>query len=237
LRRNGNDEKEAAMTKKGGTKKGRPAVTQTRQNGEETRTKIVNAAELLFGRQSFDTVSLRDITVEAGVTLALASYHFRTKENLFAAVVTRRAEVLNRIRRERLAALDRKGKPTLEGLLDAFMRPLFEQMKANDEGWRAYLLLLASMGTSERWLPYLHENFDETASLFIERLKAILPDVEEEDLLRGFSMILVLMLQTVSKNKRLDTLSDGRYLSADLDKSYTVLLTFALAGLNALRKT
>ena len=87
----------------GATKKGRPAVTQTRQNGEETRAKIINAAELLFGKRSFDAVSLRDITVEAGVTLALASYHFRTKENLFAAVVSRRAEVLNRIRRERLA--------------------------------------------------------------------------------------------------------------------------------------
>jgi AcrR family transcriptional regulator len=224
------------MTDEGAAKKSRPAVTQTRQNGEETRAKIINAAELLFGRLSFDTVSLRDITIEAGVTLALASYHFRTKENLFAAVVARRAEVMNRIRRERLAALDKKGKLTLEALLDAFMHPLFEQMKGDDEGWRAYLLLLASMGTSERWLPYLHENFDETANLFIERLKVLLPDVEEEDLLRGFSMILVLMLQTVSKNRRLDTLSDGRYLSSDLDKSYALLLKFALAGLNALRK-
>lgn len=225
------------MKKDRTTSTGRPVVTQTRMNGDQTRVKIVDAAELLFGTHSFDTVSLRDITVKAGVTLALASYHFRTKDNLFAAVVTRRAEVLNMIRRERLAALVKAGTPTLEALLDAFMRPLFEQMQSDDEGWRAYLLLLASMGTSERWLPYLHDNFDETANLFIDHLKAILPDVDEEDLLRGFSLILVLMLQTVSKNRRLDTLSDGRFLSSNLDKSYAVLMKFALAGMNALRKS
>jgi AcrR family transcriptional regulator len=210
---------------------------QTRANGDQTREKIVNAAEILFGNHSFDTVSLRDITNEAGVTLALVSYHFKTKENLFSAIVARRAEILNEKRRERLAALDEKADITVEGLLDAFMRPLFDQMQSDDEGWRAYLLLLAKLSSNDRWLQYIHENFDETAALFIARLRKLLPEVREEDLMRGFSMVLVLMLQTVSKNRRIDTLSDGRYLGSDLEASYRLLLKFSLAGLNALKET
>ncbi|MDH6266035.1 AcrR family transcriptional regulator [Rhizobium sp. SG_E_25_P2] len=214
---------------------GRSAV-QTRANGDHTREKILNAAELLFGNESFDTVSLRDITNAAGVTLALASYHFKVKENLFSAVVARRAAVLNETRRERLAALEAEGRMTVEALLDAFMHPLFEQMQSDDEGWQAYVLLLAKLGANDRWLHYIHENFDETANLFIDRLRALLPGLTEENLLRGFSFVLVLMLQTVSKSRRLDSLSDGRFSSADLDTSYQVLLNFCMAGLDALRR-
>lgn len=207
----------------------------TRANGDQTREKIINAAEILFGNESFDTVSLRDITDAAGVTLALVSYHFKTKENLFSAIVARRAEILNRIRRDRLSALEARGDITLEELLDAFMRPLFEQMQSADEGWHAYLLLLAKLGVSDRWRINLQENFDETAHLFLSRLKTLLPDMEEEALVRGFSFILVLMLQTVSKNRRVDALSGGRFSSSDLDTSYRLLLRFCLAGLDALK--
>lgn len=226
------------MARKASARKDEAATApQTRANGDQTREKIVNAAEILFGNHSFDTVSLRDITNEAGVTLALVSYHFKTKENLFSAIVARRAEILNEKRRERLAALDEKADMTVEGLLDAFMRPLFDQMQSDDEGWRAYLLLLAKLSSNDRWLQYIHENFDETAALFIARLRKLLPEIREEDLMRGFSMVLVLMLQTVSKNRRIDTLSDGRYLGSDLEASYRLLLKFCLAGLNALKES
>src|SRR5690242_1840463 len=81
----------------------------TRANGDQTKEKILDAAEELFGEKTFDTVSLRDITNHAGVTLALASYHFGTKDNLFVAVIARRADMLNRMRLERLAELDEQG--------------------------------------------------------------------------------------------------------------------------------
>ena len=208
---------------------------QTRSNGDQTRGKIIAAAEKLFGMPSFDTVSLRDITNAADVTLALASYHFGTKENLFREVIARRADVLNHIRRERLAGLIAQDNMTVETLLDAFMRPLFEQMQSRDDGWQAYLMLLATLGSNDRWLDHLRENFDETANLFIAELKRLLPDVAEEKLIRGFSFILVLMLQTVSKNRRVDTLSMGKYKAGDLDASYDLLLKFSLAGLLALQ--
>lgn len=210
---------------------------QTRSNGDQTREKIITAAEKLFGQQSFDAVSLRDITNEAEVTLALASYHFGTKENLFTEVIARRADVLNGIRRERLAALVDRGGMTVETLLDTFISPLFEQMQSEDDGWHSYLMLLAKLSSNERWLDQLRTNFDETANLYLAQLKLLLPRVPEENLVRGFSFILVLMLQTVSKNRRVDTLSSGKFKGGDLDVTYQLLLKFSLAGLRALETT
>ena len=99
----------------------------TRANGDQTKEKILDAAEELFGEKTFDTVSLRDITNHASVTLALASYHFGTKDNLFVAVVARRAHMLNRMRVERLAELDDAGVTDVGPYIDAFIRPLLTQ--------------------------------------------------------------------------------------------------------------
>src|SRR5665213_3587696 len=48
----------------------------------DTKTRILNAAEKLFGMNGFDATSLRDITAEAQVNLAAVNYHFQSKDSL-----------------------------------------------------------------------------------------------------------------------------------------------------------
>lgn len=201
---------------------------------ETTRDKILDAAEYLFGERTFDTVSLRDITEHAQVTLALASYYFRTKDKLLAEVVARRASVLSEARRKRLAALEAKGKLSTEAILDAFMRPMAETMRGRDSGWGSYVKILAQLGQTNRWLHLLHENFDPTAELFLDRLQETLPKVPRPLLMRGFSLSLVAMLQTFSKNRRVDSLSGGHVTADDMEEAYVVLLKFSTRGLEAL---
>jgi AcrR family transcriptional regulator len=203
-------------------------------SSDTTRDKILDAAETLFGERTFDTVSLRDITQKADVTLALASYHFGTKERLFAEVVGRRADILNQMRRQRLAAIEADGKLDTRHIIDAFMHPLFEQMASGSAGWESYLLILAQLGQTNRWLHLLHESFDETAELFLDRLETALPAVPKPFLMRGFSMALVSMLQTLSRNRRIDALSGGTVSADDLDGAYVVLLRFVVKGLEGL---
>jgi AcrR family transcriptional regulator len=210
--------------------KGRKAPGAT----DTTRDKILDAAEALFGERTFDTVSLRDITQRADVTLALASYHFGTKDRLFSDIVARRASILSDLRRERLAALEAKGGMTTESILDAFMRPMFEKMTEGAEGWPSYLLILAQLGQSNRWLNLLHDNFDPTAELFLEKLSTTLPDVPRPLLMRGFSLTLVAMLQTLSRNRRLDALSGGKVTADNLKEAYDVLLKFTVRGIESL---
>ncbi|WP_187972574.1 TetR/AcrR family transcriptional regulator [Aquibium microcysteis] len=222
------------MTGKWGAAAGPATKRQQKPSMDSTRDRILDAAETLFGEGTFDTVSLRDITQRADVTLALASYHFGTKERLFAEVVGRRAHILDQMRRERLAATEAEGRLDTRSIVDAFMRPLFEQMASGLPGWPSYLLILAQLGQTNRWLHLLRENFDATAELFLSGLEAALPSVPRPLLLRGFSMVLVAMLQTLSRNRRLDALSAGTVTADDLDAAYDALLQFAVRGLEGL---
>jgi AcrR family transcriptional regulator len=89
-----------------------------------TKTKILDAAEKLFGQNGFDATSLRDITAEAQVNLAAVNYHFQSKESLIDAVIVRRLEPVNR---RRIELLDTAGpSPSLEQIIEAFVSPVLE---------------------------------------------------------------------------------------------------------------
>src|SRR5579872_5159399 len=92
----------------------------------DTKEKLLNTAERLFGDQGFAATSLRQIIAEAGVNLAAVHYHFGSKEDLLDAVVVRKLEPINA---ERLALLDKaigaagRHRVATEAFLDAFLRP------------------------------------------------------------------------------------------------------------------
>src|SRR5713101_3961244 len=91
----------------------------------DTKTKILDTAEKLFGENGFEATSLRDITAEAQVNLAAVNYHFQTKESLIAAAIQRRVEPINR---RRLEMLDAAGPdPTVEQIVEAFLGPIIEK--------------------------------------------------------------------------------------------------------------
>tara|TARA_R100000322_G_scaffold117349_12_gene75710 strand:+ start:36800 stop:37387 length:588 start_codon:yes stop_codon:yes gene_type:complete len=191
----------------------------------------LNAAERLFGEHGFANVSLRDITRAAEVTLALASYHFRTKENLFEAVVARRAARLGDERLRRLEALQ---DPDTRAILDAFMAPLFEMAALDDPGMSAYLRLLARLGEGDDWLPLLERYYDGVGQIFLARLLEKSAGALPDAVARGFAMALQAMLATVSQNGRVTTLTGGKVTAKDLQSAYPALLDFCTAGISAL---
>lgn len=87
-----------------------------------TKTRILDAAEKLFGINGFEGTSLRDITAEAGANLAAVNYHFQSKESLIDAVIQRRISPINTQRLELLGALGPN--PTVEQILRAFLTPV-----------------------------------------------------------------------------------------------------------------
>lgn len=54
---------------------------------EQTRQRIVAAADALFGERGFDGTTTRDIADRAGVNKALLHYHFGTKDELFQSLL------------------------------------------------------------------------------------------------------------------------------------------------------
>jgi AcrR family transcriptional regulator len=91
----------------------------------DTKIKILDAAEKLFGEKGFEATSLRDITAAAKVNLAAVNYHFQSKDSLIDAVILRRIEPVNR---RRMEMLDAAGPyPTVEQIIEAFLSPILER--------------------------------------------------------------------------------------------------------------
>jgi AcrR family transcriptional regulator len=63
--------------------------TKKRQNGEETRAKILDAAERIFAERGFSSTSTREIGRLAGMDKYAIYYHFKNKETLYRAVIER----------------------------------------------------------------------------------------------------------------------------------------------------
>src|SRR6266702_2821486 len=94
-----------------------------------TKDRILDAAERSFANHGFEGASIRAIVMDAGVNLASIHYHFRSKEALLEAVLTRRISLVNDARLERLDAAQRAAaprSPSVEEILRAFILPTAE---------------------------------------------------------------------------------------------------------------
>ena len=79
-------QKNSAPRARGAAATGHGAASRPRgprpARGRPTRERILDSAEKLFARRGFHGVSVRDITQDAGVDVALVNYHFGTKQAL-----------------------------------------------------------------------------------------------------------------------------------------------------------
>src|ERR1044071_1067563 len=141
-----------------------------------TKNRILDAAERLFAEHGFDATSLRDITAEAGVNLASANYHFRSKEALILAVFARRLGPLNT---KRLEMLDRAeadagdAAPCLTRVIEAMVRPVLEMR--GSPFLPLFGRVYASPGPFVR--DVLGANMTEIARRFTQAFRRALPDI------------------------------------------------------------
>jgi TetR/AcrR family transcriptional regulator, acrAB operon repressor len=64
-------------------------VRRTKDEAAETRSRIIDAAERVFGRRGVTRTSLDDIARAAGVTRGAIYWHFKGKGDIFQAMVKR----------------------------------------------------------------------------------------------------------------------------------------------------
>jgi AcrR family transcriptional regulator len=219
----------------------RPSSTPARRSGPRslpTRERILDAAEHLFAARGFHGVSIRDITSEARVDLALANYHFGNKQGLLEAVFMRRAEDLNAERLARLDALlapGRRQTPTLEEIIDAFTHPLLDRSARGGSGWKSYFALIAEINNSPEFGGVLMtKTYDPVVQRFIEVIRRTLPGCDERDLYWAYHFLSGALTLTFAETGRIDKLSGGVCRSGDLDSVHERLVPFCAAGFRAL---
>jgi AcrR family transcriptional regulator len=202
------------------------------------RDRILDAAEELFAEHGYDGVTLRRIATAAGVDVALASYHFGKKLDLFQAVFTRRAATLNESRLDALAECRRtagRNGPTVEQVIEAFLRPLELAQETGDEGWRHYLALIAYINNSPYWGPrMMSQLFDELVQEFIDALRTALPGARDEDIYWCYHNLSGALTLTLANTGRIDKLSRGKCKSADFQAAYDHMIPFTAAGFRKL---
>jgi AcrR family transcriptional regulator len=205
------------------------------KNESDPKSKLIlDAAEELFAYHGFYGVTMRQIAAKAEVDVALPSYYFGKKLDLFHTVFDRRAEILSDWRRSALlkSQQDSEGSPqTLEQIIEAFLLPLKIAQETNDSGWRNYLVLLAQVMTSPTWSKELMPKvFDKRVTEFVTALQVALPNAKEEDIHWCYHYVSGALALTLAQTDRIDRLSGGKCLSSDFDAAYDKMIPFIAAG-------
>jgi AcrR family transcriptional regulator len=201
---------------------------------EGTRLRILDAAEKLFAEYGFKATSLRLITEEAHANLAAVNYHFGTKENLVAAVISR---VLQPINAERLRLLDQaeaglpEKAPALETVLHAFFKPGFDLVKDESRAG-AVKLLGKTMHENQAFMrKIMTEDFAQLINRFLQALGRAVPFLSPSQILLRFHFAVGAMIHAATQYQALEILNPGAaYL---LDRTLDELIVFCAAGFRA----
>ena len=155
---------------------------------------ILDAAEELFARQGFDATSVRAVTRHAGMNPAAVHYHFGSKQVLLRALLDRRIAPLNQ---ERLLLLDhvlRDGEADLEGILDAYLRPVLRHANASAAALSSLLFgLPADVRTK-----LVDDLFGSIHRRFHTALRRALTDLSAGEVEERFRFAIAIMLHVAS---------------------------------------
>jgi AcrR family transcriptional regulator len=186
--------------------------------GLRTREKILDAANKLFAERGVEGVSLRELTLKAGVNIAAVHYHFGSKEGilpeLFArsskSIVKWRLDLLERVRRHP------DGRPYLEDVLEAFLRPALQSGRRQNAAFVQLRARLA-LERDEAKRAVLSRTFDASSKKFIEAIAEALPDLPTIDLYWRFHFLMGSMFYTMADSGRIQSLSGGRCDPSDTE--------------------
>lgn len=151
----------------------------------DTKTKILNAAELLFAEKGFATTSLREITSDAEVNLAAVNYHFGSKKELIKALMKRYLDQLSPILVTALTKVNEQAEqPTLEQVFTAFIEPLLTLNDYRENGTSIFLQLLGRSYTDSqgflRW--FITTTYPDILDNFVAAVHRAYPELSSEDI-------------------------------------------------------
>ena len=203
----------------------------------DTREHILDRAEVLFAAHGFHGVTVREVARAATVDPALVHYYFETKQGLFDAVFTRRAEVVNAERMRSMDAYARAARDhmTVEGCIEAFLEPIVRRSLTGDPRWKNYFRLVALVNSAGDWGgEVMARQFDPVIQRLVELLRKCLPRSRDVDLYWSYHFLSGALTLSLSETGRIDRLSAGLCASGDVEALYGRMVPFIAAGFRRL---
>ena len=204
------------------------------------RQRLIDASEQLFAEHGWNAVSIRTIVAAAGVNLAALHYHFGSKEQLLTEIFAARAKPIAAERMRLLAEIEQNGGiPSLEKILEAFLRPALTIGADARLGGRAFVRLRARLATEPESVSrrILASAFDESSSEFLDALGRALPEISRPDLEWRFHFMLGTMFYTMADAGRIQSLTDGRCDPGRVEDALVHIIPFLAAGFRSVPVT
>jgi AcrR family transcriptional regulator len=203
----------------------------------DTKTRILDAAELLFMEHGYEATSLRQLTAAAGVNLAAVNYHLGSKEELFQAVLTRRLDPMNQERIRLLEALERDAgtkPPSCERVLFAMLAPALRLARDERRGGKNFLRVLgrAYADPAPFIRRFLHEQYAEMIARYKEAFLRALPHLTRQELTWRLHFVMGALSYSLASTDALRQFA--QVTQADNDELILQRLApFLVAGLKA----
>jgi AcrR family transcriptional regulator len=158
-----------------------------KNSAESTRERILRAAERIYAASGFHGMSLRDVTLLAGVNLAAVNYHFGSKDKLIHALADRRLTPINAERLDRLAKLRaHHGEEAipLRDLVCALIDPMFKALRQGRNNRAIMVRLVAQMmiDDPERFSQLHRVFYQEVLDCYHQELRKTLPHLKAEQI-------------------------------------------------------
>lgn len=162
-----------------------------KKSSESTRERILRAAERIYAASGFHGMSLRDVTLLAGVNLAAVNYHFGSKDKLIHALADRRLSPVNEHRLEQLERLSQKhgNEPIpLVDLISALIEPMFKALRQGKNNRAIMVRLVAQMMIDDpRRFSHLHRVFyKDVVDRFHNEMQRTLPHLNSHQISARF---------------------------------------------------
>lgn len=208
----------------------------TQETEAATKAAVFASAERLFALHGFQTVSVRDITADAGVNLASVNYHFSSKDALLFAIFRRRAGELNRERARLLHEANERhgGAPPVREILEALFGPPVRWTHPDHERRVSVQFLIRARSEGTKEMREVLRTDVSHLERFSDALIAACPDMPREDVYWRLHFCLGLLHNNrFAEFDRLRHLSGGLTQETDVEGLLARMVDFAEAGFRA----
>jgi AcrR family transcriptional regulator len=207
--------------------------------GDQTKERILSAAEQLFAGSGFDGVSMRDIGRAAKVPFALITYHFQSKLGLYKALFRRRQDLLTTQRLQGLREVQITGdrETDIRQIAAIFVEPQINirSLPGGLDFARLIAREVCDPMESERGI--VAEYLDPVAFAALELLERVAPHVDYEQICWAFYFASGSVAINNANTGRIERLSSGKCQTSDTSRVATMLTTFIAAAWDGMLST
>lgn len=201
--------------------------------GASARERILDEAQRVFAAFGYDGASLRQIAEAAGVPVALASYHFGSKDGLYRAVFYRRVPAIVEQRLAGLAIamsesnLDRR----LELVVKALVIPMLRLRARDKDPSLGRLIAHESTDPNSETRGIIRDLFDPVAHKLLQALASALPGRSAREIYWAYDFMLGALVHVMADSGRIVRLSKGRCRPDDEATAAAHMVAFLTAGI------